>query len=196
MAKFLDENGLLYLWQQIKARLAAKVDAEAGKGLSTNDYTTEEKTKLAGVEAGANKTVINATLAGVSDTEALAASQGKILKELVDAQANVIESISVNGTVQTVTGKGVNITVPTAVADLPDAGDYAKKSDLANVYQYKGSVAAYASLPAEGNTAGDVYNAEDTGMNYGWTGEEWDALGQVFTVETIANTEIDAILAA
>ena len=32
------------------------VPAEAGKGLSTNDYTTAEKEKLAGIEAGADKT--------------------------------------------------------------------------------------------------------------------------------------------
>lgn len=32
-----------------------KVDKVAGKGLSTNDYTTAEKDKLAGVEAGAQK---------------------------------------------------------------------------------------------------------------------------------------------
>lgn len=30
-----------------------KVDKETGKGLSTNDFTTEEKTKLAGIESGA-----------------------------------------------------------------------------------------------------------------------------------------------
>lgn len=34
-----------------------KVDAETGKGLSANDYTTTEKTKLAGIEAGAEKNV-------------------------------------------------------------------------------------------------------------------------------------------
>lgn len=33
--------------------LAGKVDVEAGKGLSTNDYTTTEKNKLAGIAAGA-----------------------------------------------------------------------------------------------------------------------------------------------
>lgn len=32
-----------------------KVDKIAGKGLSTNDYTTTEKNKLAGIEAGARK---------------------------------------------------------------------------------------------------------------------------------------------
>lgn len=31
------------------------VEKEEGKGLSTNDYTTEEKNKLAGIEEGANK---------------------------------------------------------------------------------------------------------------------------------------------
>lgn len=33
----------------ITAALGGKVDTEAGKGLSTNDYTTAEKTKLAGL---------------------------------------------------------------------------------------------------------------------------------------------------
>ena len=42
--------------------LSKKVNTETGKGLSTNDYTTEEKNKLSGIEAQANKTVIDATL--------------------------------------------------------------------------------------------------------------------------------------
>ncbi len=37
--------------------LSGKVDKVTGKGLSTNDYTTAEKTKLAGIAAGANKYV-------------------------------------------------------------------------------------------------------------------------------------------
>lgn len=37
--------------------LSGKVDKVAGKGLSTNDYTTAEKTKLAGIADGANKYV-------------------------------------------------------------------------------------------------------------------------------------------
>lgn len=35
--------------------LSGKVDKVAGKGLSTNDYTTAEKNKLAGIAEGANK---------------------------------------------------------------------------------------------------------------------------------------------
>lgn len=38
--------------------LGNKVDKETGKGLSTNDYTDAEKTKLAGIEAGADVNVI------------------------------------------------------------------------------------------------------------------------------------------
>lgn len=59
MAKFLDDNGLLYFWQKIVSKFVAKED---GKGLSSNDYTTTEKSKLAGIASGANKyTLPNAT---------------------------------------------------------------------------------------------------------------------------------------
>ena len=39
---------------QIGSLQSAKVDKETGKGLSTEDYTTAEKSKLAGIEEGAN----------------------------------------------------------------------------------------------------------------------------------------------
>lgn len=47
---FLSYDGLLYFWQKIKALLAGKVDKIDGKGLSTNDFTTAEKNKLAGLK--------------------------------------------------------------------------------------------------------------------------------------------------
>lgn len=57
----LDENGLAHLWQRIKLlvtnKVSSKVDKVDGKGLSTNDYTNEEKTKLAGIASGAQKNV-------------------------------------------------------------------------------------------------------------------------------------------
>lgn len=46
MSKYLDENGLTYLWSKIKGTFVAQ---QSGKGLSTNDYTTAEKNKLAGL---------------------------------------------------------------------------------------------------------------------------------------------------
>ena len=46
---WLDYDGLLYFWQKIKAKLNDKVDKAEGKGLSSNDFTTPEKNKLAGI---------------------------------------------------------------------------------------------------------------------------------------------------
>ena len=54
MAKFLDNNGLIYLWSKIKEKFVAK---ETGKGLSTNDFTTELKNKLDGIAEGAQVNV-------------------------------------------------------------------------------------------------------------------------------------------
>lgn len=53
--KNLDDNGLLYFWQKIKNLFVRKED---GKGLSSNDYTTTEKNKLAGIDDGADQNVI------------------------------------------------------------------------------------------------------------------------------------------
>lgn len=97
--------------KKVNDKVDGKVDKVAGKGLSTNDYTTEEKTKLAGIEAGAEvniietvkvngtpltvtekavdipvpaATVIVDNLTSTSTTSALSAAQGKILKDLMD----------------------------------------------------------------------------------------------------------------
>lgn len=43
---FLNETGLERLWTHIVAKLGTKVDKVSGKGLSTNDYTDEDKEKL------------------------------------------------------------------------------------------------------------------------------------------------------
>lgn len=48
---------------------STKVDKVSGKGLSTHDYTTEDKTKLAGIDAGAQANVITGVTA-VSATTA------------------------------------------------------------------------------------------------------------------------------
>lgn len=42
----------------LQANIDTKVDKVSGKGLSTNDYTTEEKNKLSGIAAGAQVNVI------------------------------------------------------------------------------------------------------------------------------------------
>lgn len=71
------------------ARIAAlesgKVDKVEGKELSSNDFTNAYKTKLDGIAAQANKTIVDNSLTSTSTTNALAAAQGKALKNLIDA---------------------------------------------------------------------------------------------------------------
>lgn len=55
----------------IASMLATKVDKVTGKGLSTEDFTTAEKTKLNGIESGATKVAASQTNGNISinDTE-------------------------------------------------------------------------------------------------------------------------------
>ncbi|WP_278849726.1 hypothetical protein [Thomasclavelia spiroformis] len=77
--------------------------------------------------------------------------------------------------------------------------DYAKKTDIASVYKYKGSKANYAALPTSGNTVGDVWNVEavdsahgiKAGDNVAWDGTKWDVLaGTIDTAGFATKTEL------
>lgn len=121
----------------INSALSGKVDAVSGKGLSTNDYTTAEKTKLSGIETGANKTVIDSALdssstnpvqnkvinsalggkvdavsgKGLSTNDYTTAEKNKLSGIASGAQVNVIESVEVNGVTATISGKKASVTV-------------------------------------------------------------------------------------
>ena len=131
----------------------------------------------------------------------------------VQTNGGKIDTISVNGTQQTITNKNVDITVPTQVSDLTNDSGFQTASDVqtaintavSSAFTYKGSVATESALPASGNKTGDVYDVLDTGMNYAWDGTKWDALGGTidlsnywdktnYTIATAA--DIDAILNA
>ena len=61
----LDKTGLTRFWQHIVARLGTKVDKVEGKGLSTNDFTTEEKNKLATLST-ANTITLSGAVSGTA----------------------------------------------------------------------------------------------------------------------------------
>ena len=65
--------------------LTGKVDKVPNKGLSTEDYTAAEKTKLSGIEAQANKTVIDNTL-----TQTGQAADAKATGDAVDELKNTL----------------------------------------------------------------------------------------------------------
>ena len=103
----------------------------------------------------------------------------------IQKNSTKVDDFSVNAT----TNKSINISVPVNVTDLADASSYytsaqvdsAIATAISSVYRYKGSVATYSLLPKTGNVAGDVYNVEDTGANYAWTGSAWDKLSDDLT---------------
>lgn len=70
--------------QALNAAIGNKVDKVAGKGLSTNDFTTAEKNKLAGIATGANKTTYTNNLTATVTGTALDAVQGKVLNDKID----------------------------------------------------------------------------------------------------------------
>lgn len=72
--------------QEVENTVKKKVTSVDGKGLSTNDYTTAEKTKLAGIATGANKTTVVNNLTSESTTAALSAAQGKALNAKIGAK--------------------------------------------------------------------------------------------------------------
>lgn len=76
------------------------VNAENGKGLSTNDYTTADKNKLSEIEAQANKTVIDDTLTNTGEA-ADAKATGDAVAELRNTLSVLDDEIP--DTVQTIT---------------------------------------------------------------------------------------------
>lgn len=145
--KFLDYDGLLYFWQQVKGKLNNKVDKEDGKQLSSNDYTTTEKNKLAGISSG--------------------------------AQANVIETVQLNGSSITPADKTVNVQVSKSTVGLNNVTNDAqvKRSEMGKAngvatLDNAGKVPA-AQLPSyvddviEGYySGGKFYTSKDSSGNY------------------------------
>lgn len=56
--KYVGSTSLALVWEKIKNKLNTKVDKVDGKGLSSNDFTSDEKTKLANVATGAQVNVL------------------------------------------------------------------------------------------------------------------------------------------
>ncbi len=61
-----------------------KVDKVSGKGLSSNDYTTEEKNKLAGIAEAANRITVDSAMSASSGNPV----QNKVVKSALDGKAN------------------------------------------------------------------------------------------------------------
>ena len=141
------------------------VAQEEGKGLSANDFTDVQKEKLESLENYVLPQASADVAGGVKIGAGLSITADGILSATGGGTADAVEW-------ENVVGKP---------ADLLKAGDVYSKEEVDAkvnaVYKFKGSVENLAALPTEGNTLGDVYNLQDTGMNVAWDGSNWDYLG-------------------
>lgn len=120
MAKFLDLEGLQQLIGLIKDKFVQK---ESGKGLSTNDYTAEDKQKLS--------TLKTYNVATTEEAGLLSSANLNKLNAIDDgAEKNVITKIKRNGTLINVSNKEVDITVPTKYSDLVNDKDLVSSTQV------------------------------------------------------------------
>lgn len=79
----------------INSALGDKVDKVSGKGLSTNDFTTAEKEKLAGITAGATKVTVDSALSSTSTNPV----QNKVINTALAGKVGSVATGSANGTI-------------------------------------------------------------------------------------------------
>lgn len=90
----------------IQGNIDKKVDKVEGKGLSTNDYTTEEKTKLEGITSGAQVNVIETVkVNGVALTPADKAVDVTVPTGALASKDKVAETDLVNALATKINGK-------------------------------------------------------------------------------------------
>lgn len=129
--KYLDLDGLQHLWEQLKALFNNKVDKVSGKGLSANDYTDAEKSKLAGIAAKAevnqnafsNVKVGTSTVAADSKTDTLEIAAG----------SNITLSADTTNDKVTISAKDTTYSAATtSAAGLMSAADKTKLNGIAD----------------------------------------------------------------
>ena len=137
----------------------SKVDKVAGKGLSTEDYTSAEKTKLGGIAEGAQVNVVtNASSTGSGAAQTMTVSKG-----------------STNYTTYT------KAALDSSLGAKADASSVYTKTEidqkLPGATNYKGTKATTSALPSSGNATGDVWHVTADGSEWAWNGSAWEELG-------------------
>lgn len=149
-------NTLLYLLQYIKNNFVGKV---TGKDLSTNDYTTEEKNKLAGLSNYTLPTASASTMGGIKVGAGLQ-MEGDVLSTTGGGVADSVAWSGVIGKPDASTDIGTDSESTTKYATPSAVANYVN-SKISSALMYSGST-TFASLPAlSADNVGNVYNVTD-----------------------------------
>jgi len=156
-------NALTYLVTLIKTALQEKVDKADGKGLSTNDYTTEEKNKLGGIASGATAVTVADSLASTSKTDALSANQGKVLDDKIKALSDGMGDLGYGDMLKSAydtNGDGVVDNAEKLGGQAPDY--YAKAADIpAAVSQLTNDSGFQTAVQVEAAISGKGYQTSE-----------------------------------
>lgn len=195
---YLDNAGATFLIAKIKDLLSGKVNKEEGKSLTDVNFTQILKAKLDGIADGANK-YSHPMTSGNKHIPA-GGKSGQILRWSEDGTAVWGDDKDTTYVSATQTTAGLMSPVDKKKLDAFGAEtEYAKKTDITGMYQFKGSIETEDKLPTTGLKTGDVYNIESAssygaaGQNVAWTGKAWDSLGSILKIEAITIAEIDAM---
>lgn len=184
MSKYFDQTGFTYFWGKLKALLGNKVDKVSGKGLSTNDYTTAEKTKLGGTNvaygtcATAAATAAKVITISGNTNWALAAGSIIIVKfSYTNTAAN--PTFNVNGT------GAKSVLYNTAVLTTSSLS-YAGYANRYGVYVYDGTRYVFVGWSVDTNT---TYSNASLGQGYGTCATAESTVEKVVTLSSYTLTK-------
>lgn len=200
--KTADADNKYYTKASAVTGLATKVDKVEGKQLSTEDFTSAEKTKLAGIADGANNYVLPVASATVSGGIKIGANL-----QMVDGVLNAVQdNVDITQFETKVNAANTYVSKTSLSTTLTD---YTKKSDISQAVIYRGTVDAFTDLPAAAqNKTGDMYNITaaggtdangspiKAGDNVVWNGTGWDNYGGAFAIASAADSDIDGLFTA
>ena len=127
-------------------------------------------------------------------TEQQTTFETNITKKESDFEASIIEQQSAFETAQTKKQEDYETNLNGQMTTFRSETEAEITEKLSKVYRPCGSVANFESLPTDAEV-GDVYNLLDTGVNWAWTGTEWDSLAGIIDLSNFYNkTEVDTKL--
>jgi len=149
--------------------VAAKVDAVSGKGLSTEDYTTAEKTKLGGVETGAEVNIIEEVqVNGVALTPDSNRAVNVTIPSTFDASAITTGTIDIarlpSGALERLVTVANQAARYQLTSDDVQLGDVVKEQDTGLMYYVVNLLALDSPLGYEVFTAGAATSVPWSGV--------------------------------
>lgn len=203
MAKYLDENGLLYYNQKLNAKFDNKVDKDGNKVLSDVNFTSAYESKLNSLQNYTLPIASAETLGGIKVGAGLSISEQGTLSATGGGTADSVAWENVQDKPTTISGYGItdakvegqvvtlgsnSVTVPTNNNQLTNGAGYQTASEVQSaITEAIGDITGFEfqiveKLPGTGEN-GVIYliSNSGTGQNiydeYIWTGTGFEKIG-------------------